>query len=323
MTVDHVRMGLLASQQRGLLRLDQIVECGMSKRAVQRRAATGAFPRVRHGVYAIGHVPDDPETSWSAAVLAAGADAALSHLAAARMWNLLPWHPHRIDVTRGTSRRDLPGVVCHTSPLADHEVSIVRGVRVTSPSRTIADCSQLLDEDTVTRLLREARHLGMLDSGALASHCQKRHGAPRLRTALARHRAGRAGFRSRLEQDVRNVLVTRGAPEPIINARHATHIGTVEVDQSWPDLMVCLEIDGPTHDARDQQDRDAENSAALRRAGWSLYRVHWQAFAESATRATDPVIDALNQAIQQRATLSVADVEIAVVGDELLPAFST
>lgn len=303
MTRNHPAIAHHATLQHGKVTRSQLLELGLSPSAVRRRVRTGTLIPDQRGVFAVGHAPDTPRARWSAAVLAAGSDAALSHLAAARLWDLLPWEPTRIDVSRTRRTRPLPGIVIHASGLAPDEITERDGIAVTSPSRTIADCAQLLSSDQVVRLMREARHRGLLDLTELERYVDpapRRHGAPRLRAAIERFQGRGRGYRSGFEERLRNVVVTRGAPEPLINVPWPTDRGDVEADQSWPDLNIVLEADGPTHDDPEQARIDARNRAALCRAGWDVHVVHYLAFERDPAAATDAVLAAI-RARQQRA----------------------
>jgi very-short-patch-repair endonuclease len=295
MTIQMNAVAQLAATQHGKVHYRQLRALGWTRRTVQCAVDNGRLIRERGSVYAVGHEPDTPESRWSGAVLAAGPGAALSHLAAARHWKLLPWEPDRIDVTRPRSGRPLSGVVCHGRPL-DGESEGVRGIVVTSAMRTIADCAEILQPDQLVILLREARHLGLLDIGVLEHFCRpgcRRRGAVCLRMALARFTKSGTGFRSRLEQRSRDVLVRRGAPEPLINVTYATDIGPVEVDQSWPALNICVEVDGPTHQDAEQQRVDERNRGALRRAGWDVHVIPYDSFAADPWQATEAVSAAI------------------------------
>ena len=85
----------------------------------------------------------------------------------------------------------------------------------------------------------------------------------------------------------------RGAPEPLRNSQVATDIGLIEVDLVWPNLRLCVEVDGPTHDDAEQQARDARRAAALTRAGFLVLNVHWAAWAASRDDAVAPVLAAI------------------------------
>lgn len=80
----------------------------------------------------------------------------------------------RVHVTvpaRATDPRidaSIPGIVVHrTPPLHPDDVTTVRGVPVTSPSRTLIDCAEMMDPDELRALFARARANGLLDPSAL------------------------------------------------------------------------------------------------------------------------------------------------------------
>src|SRR4051794_13262754 len=77
--------------------------------------ATGRLHRVHRGVYAFGHSVLPVRGHWTAAVLAAGPGAALSHVSAAAFWDLRRTGATVIDVTvpgrAGRTKR--PGLRLH------------------------------------------------------------------------------------------------------------------------------------------------------------------------------------------------------------------
>jgi very-short-patch-repair endonuclease len=46
----------------------------------------------------------------------------------------------------------------------------------------------------------------------------------------------------------------------------------IEVDLHWPELKLCLEVDGPGHDRPRTQREDAERDQMLRAAGYEVMR---------------------------------------------------
>ena len=73
----------LAARQHGVVTLAQMAALGLGPRGVQHRAATGRLHRLHRGVYAVGHARLSVQGRRLAAVLACGANAAVSHRTAA------------------------------------------------------------------------------------------------------------------------------------------------------------------------------------------------------------------------------------------------
>ena len=63
------------------------------------RARNGRLHQLHRGVNAVGHGNPPLEGHFLAAVKACGAQAVLSHVAAAALWELLPWDHREPDVT--------------------------------------------------------------------------------------------------------------------------------------------------------------------------------------------------------------------------------
>ncbi|HXQ88465.1 MAG TPA: hypothetical protein VN733_02400, partial [Solirubrobacterales bacterium] len=59
---------------------------GFTGSAIEHRLATGRLHLVTRGVYAVGRYQLGREGRWTAAVLACGPDALLSHRSAAALW---------------------------------------------------------------------------------------------------------------------------------------------------------------------------------------------------------------------------------------------
>lgn len=110
----------------------------------RRQHERGSLHVVYPGVYVVGHRAAQVEARWMAAVLACGEGAALSHRSAGQLWGLLPRSPHLPEVTRPRSNRHRSGLVVHRSALPDDEVTVVNGIPVTSPFRTIFDLAGTL-----------------------------------------------------------------------------------------------------------------------------------------------------------------------------------
>jgi hypothetical protein len=81
-----VRIAAVANGQPGLITIGQLREAGLDDPAVWRRVGARRLLRVTRGVYAVGHASLSQEGRWLAAVLDAGEGAALSHLAAAKLY---------------------------------------------------------------------------------------------------------------------------------------------------------------------------------------------------------------------------------------------
>jgi hypothetical protein len=61
-----------------------------------------------------------------------------------------------------------PGIIIHrTPPLHPEELTLHRGIPVTSPARTLVDFAEVADRDELREAFRRARELGLLDMDAV------------------------------------------------------------------------------------------------------------------------------------------------------------
>src|SRR5690606_17417724 len=159
------------------------------------------------------------EACFLAAVKACGPGASLSHHAAAAHLGLLPWDDRAVEVTiRDTTPRTRPGLTVHrTSRLDRADVTVHRGIRTTTPARTVVD----LAADAGTRRLRRAvRQAQALHGTTIAQILQaleragRRRGARRLLRIVA---TGPAPTRSVLEDVVLDLLLGAGFAHPQVN----------------------------------------------------------------------------------------------------------
>jgi len=61
----------------------------------------------------------------------------------------------------------------------------------------------------------------------------------------------------------------------------------VEVDFSWPDARLCVEVDGPAHARPRTRRQDIARDEALRRAGFEVVRVSHAALAAGIARVRE------------------------------------
>jgi len=143
----HQRTRLIAGLARGQLGLvgpRDIASLKLSRSAIARRLASGAWRRVFPGVYAVDESPDTPLQLRKAAQLWAGEEAVLSHRSALEAHGLAT----RFDAIEvsSTHRRTAPAGVRHhhVRHLPESHVDQVQGVAVTTLERTLVDMAALL-----------------------------------------------------------------------------------------------------------------------------------------------------------------------------------
>lgn len=107
----EARIGAIAERQRACVSREQLLAAGVSSSAVVRRLRNGQLERVHPGVYRLPHTADLPLAVEVAALLACGADAALSHHSAATLWQLRPGAARPVHVTIPVTLTEVDGVL--------------------------------------------------------------------------------------------------------------------------------------------------------------------------------------------------------------------
>ncbi len=261
----------IAERQHGVVSIGQLRRCGVSDDAVRARAALCQLHRVHRGVYALGHLALSPEGRCMAAVLAIGGGphgggsvlehwgSAVSHRSALSLWSLLPANQAPCDIVVGDSggRARRVGIRVHRSlTLVSRDVTLHRGIPVTTPGRTIAD-------------LREA--ISARRRSAIATHELRK--AIRQANVLGLPigpRDAKVRTRSDLETDFLRLCRRHRLPPPEVNVR----IGPYLVDFLWRERRLVVETDSYLYHRgevafQDDHARDLE----LMRHGFEVLRL--------------------------------------------------
>ncbi len=239
-------IAVLAARQRGVVARSQLLALGFGVAAIDHRVRAARLHRIHQGVYAVGHPVLTVEGRWMAAVLAAGAEAVLSHGSAAAAWELRPAGAGAIHVTvpgdPGRSRRR--GLRVHRSTtLTPDDTTRHRSIPITTPVRTMIDLATILMGRPLEHALDLGEQRGLVDFAelheAIAAH-PTRPGSPSLRAQLSRYTAGFTVTRGELEERFLALCERHCLPRPNVNTR----IDRFEVDFVWRDARLIVEVDG-------------------------------------------------------------------------------
>lgn len=222
-----------------------------------------------------------------AAVLAAGQGAALGLYAAAKHLEVWRYRVSLIDVVAPKRHRaDRPVRVHWVRNLDPRDVTVFRGIPVTTFARTAVDLTDELTKWELANLLHEAAWRKRLSIAAVRASLDRangRHRLKRLEHAIALHESGSAGTRSKDELRFLIAFEKAGLEEPLVNTDLEGH----EVDFHWPKLKLALELDGPGHDRARTRREDEREEAAWRAGGFEVLR-----FREAQLRAATHAVAA-------------------------------
>jgi Protein of unknown function (DUF559) len=240
----------------------------------------------------VGHARLSPEGRWLAAVLALGSGpsgkedsvlahwgAAVSHRSAACLWGLLQVGTGPADVViRGDGgKAKRTGICVHRSlSLTSTEVTLRRGIPVTTPARTVLDLRRATSAERLgsvsprelRRAIRQANVLGLpIDQDG-----------------------GEGRIRSDLERDFLRLCLRCGLSPPEVNVR----IGPYLVDFLWRERRLVVETDGYIYHRgkaafQDDRSRDLE----LRRLGFEVMRLSERQVEEEPNRVAETLAAAL------------------------------
>jgi hypothetical protein len=268
----------------------QLHELGFARDQITDLAAAGRLHRLHRGVYAVGHLKLSRDGRLTAALLAAGDGAFLSHRTAAALHGLRNLNLRRIDVTvPGNSVRQRTAIAIHrtTRPIARGEITTVNGLRVSTVPRLLLELASRETKDELTRLISIAVRRQAFAHDRFEAVIGRHRGHPgleKLKAAYAAYRP-RPDRRSDLERAFDRLLERHPEiPEPLRNV----YMDVWELDYYWPEHNVVLELDGrPYHLVVQDIERDRRKDAYLMTRGISPLRITDRRFNDDPAGAID------------------------------------
>ena len=270
----HAAM-LLAAAQHGIVLSTQFRAAGVSRRTEARMARDGVLTPVRPGAFAVAGAP---VTAWQeamAVVLLAGPGAVLSHSSAARLHRipgiLMDGVPE-VTVVRPRHPRVPDARVHRIRDLRPSDATDKRGIRVTTPVRTLIDVAPRLGLGVLARSVDEGLIAGLWTVAELQAGVEinrRRKGVSSLDTVL-RGWTFEDRAASHLEQRVARVLDCFRPFE----LQHQVAAGreVYVLDLAWPAVQVGVEDDGWLVRGRSRQKfhHDRRRGNALAGIGWTI-----------------------------------------------------
>lgn len=256
----------MAEDQHARVARRQLIAGGASPAAIGRRVRSGRLIAVHRGVYGLPNTGDVPLAAETAALLACGEGALLSHHSAATLWALRPGtaRPVHVTIPEGRTGPSPTGVVVHRSrTISERDVRVHEGLPITSPARTMLDVAATLPDRDVERLLDEGVFARRLVTRAQIDDVLERAGNHPGRARLTRvagaHTRG-AKTDSPPEERLLALIRAAGLPEP----RLQVHVLDYRLDFFWPRHRLAVEVDAyGTHGAPMRFEADRKRDAKL------------------------------------------------------------
>jgi len=231
-------------------------------------------------VYRAAAAPQTWHQPLMAASLWADGKAVISGRAAAAVWEFEGYWRSRVELSGCSGLSPPAGVVYRqVKQLRQADVTVRRGIRVTSAARTLLDLTPVVPPRTLERTLDEALRKRMVTIEVL-HRCIERNGSrgreriAQLRALLAERR-DQLAVDSALESDVARALRESGMPRPVKRYRviEANHF-IAEVDLAWPSKKVAIQVHGSSFHRQPrtwENDQRVENRLQLH--GWFVAKI--------------------------------------------------
>ena len=289
----EARIASLATQQHGMVTWAQLVGAGVTRHAIAGHVGNGWLVARHRGVYQFG-VFGGPFGDGMAALLACGPHAVLSHWSAGVVFELCRRELAIVDVTLTSGhagrRRGIRAHRLASLPACD--VVVKRGLRVTTPARTLLDLAAVTPRAELERLIEEAQVQNLVSPGemlAVAERGARRKGVRTFRDVVD-YLDEPLFTRSEAERRLLALCRSAALPLPQTNVRRARW----EVDAVWEANRLVVEVDGYRyHRTRAKFERDRRKDADLMLAGYRVLRITWRRL----TKEPDQVIALLAAAI--------------------------
>jgi very-short-patch-repair endonuclease len=245
------------------------------RHGVSRSQLLGAsWIRLGGGFYAWREVAEAPMTRLIAAKRRLPDAAAFTGSTAGWVHGLdiAPCSPIEAAVPITSTTARLVGLVVRRCRVSASETWIRRGLRVTSPVRTMADLACRLPLNEAVALMDAALHRRLVTREPLrdwaTAHAGQR-GVRRLRRALD---LADTAAESVMETRLRLLLVEAGLPHPTCQVRlHDDHgVFLARPDLYYPNARLAIEYDGATH--RHTLAADNRRQNRLLNAGYRILR---------------------------------------------------
>lgn len=284
------RLARLARRHHGIVTREQLEELGLTARAIDWALRTAQLTVMFPGVYRVNGAPD----TWRSRALAAqlrverqlrrreppGAPSPLVVVGGSAAAHLhgLPGHarPPRLTVVTSQRCRSSTVTTVRRRALTDADVVMIDHIPVTSLAWSTIEAAAHPSSSRRRDLVAHVIGTGRLRPGQLLGPAYRTIELPG-RGAVIRGLRELAGpvdhIRSGTEARLVDACVTAGLPPPSLNHRVLTAAGTThELDLSWAEALLDVEVDGPHHLLPSQRRSDRARDRDLRGDDWEVLR---------------------------------------------------
>lgn len=262
----------LAEIQHGVVARWQLLERGLTPKAIEHRLGEGRLHRIYSGVYAVGRPELSQLGRWMAAVLACGKGAVLSHTSAAELWGVRKTSKKgqiHVTIPPGRNARH-SGIRVHRRLLACAETATKEGIPLTATATTLVDQATTVTRNQLEAQINEADKLDLANPEQLRAEVERIRGRPGIRKLRAvLDEATLVLTDSELERLFLPIAKRAGLPRPETRKK----LCGFRPDFHWPELNLVVETDGLRyHRTAQQQTADRLRDQRLTAAGKTVLR---------------------------------------------------
>ena len=309
-----LRLVRYALSNGGVITRSEALALGMSSTTIQRRLAAGHLVSVGRGTYVLPEILQSEVALLRAATSAL--DAVASHESAARLHGVEGLDPRQIAVSVPIRRSNrFPGVVVHQlTDLEQGHTTLVDGIPVTDPMRTVIDLAAVLPTRLLAAAVDQVVRRGLSSYSEIGTLLDKlarrgKRGVRSLRNVLEPRLGGAFVSESVLETRLLQVIEDGGLPRPTTQFRPPwlRHMNG-RVDLAYTDQHLLVEGDSQRwHGTPEafQADRRRDNLAQI--AGWTILRFTWEDISKRQEYLVGTIRAALDLSERRNTRIRVAE----------------
>jgi very-short-patch-repair endonuclease/predicted transcriptional regulator of viral defense system len=270
----------LAAERHGVFTIDDARRAGLTHGQIDRRSKR-RWSRLYDGVFRVSGAPTTWRGDLLAAALSAGVGAAISHRAAAAVYELPGGRDDLVELTcRRWERTIHRGLVVHESRrLDERDIRIVDAIPVTSPERTLLDLAWGNQSPNFLEMVAQSARRRRLLTYESTRELFDRHarrglkGVKAVRIVLDRWDPDSRPTESEMETMLLQTLRRNGLPEPVLQheVRDDQDHLVARTDAAYPSARIAIEYDSKQeHSDEFQLERDARRRNALQANGYAV-----------------------------------------------------
>jgi hypothetical protein len=276
----EAQIARFAEHHHGIFSRGHAAIVGMSRQQIGERLRAGVWSSVLHGSYRLTGAPETWKGWLLAACWAGGFRAVASHRSAAALYELAGGREDVAEITCPRWRRARhPQVEVHeTKALGSLDVTVLEGIPVTTPERTLFDLGSVCSPLVVRMAFDKARRVGLVtyESTEAALRRLARPGRPGVRTlraVLASRDPAQAPPESEMETLMLDVIERHGLPAPVPQFEVYDDTGrfVARADAAYPEARVAIEYQSyQEHAGPEPLVRDSRRRKRLRAIDWEV-----------------------------------------------------